>query len=65
MEARADFLPNYLRAVDVDSLRLLCMKNNANTGRFHTYQIIFDGKFWYAWFYSESFDIPKGVKNVK
>jgi hypothetical protein len=62
MEIRADLIPNFLKASDPNGLRFLCMKNNASTGKFHEYQIIFDGKFWYAWYYSEVFDIPKGVK---
>lgn len=59
MEVRADLIPNFLKASSPESLRLLCLKNNAKTGKYHKYEIIFDGKFWFAWFYSDVFDFPK------
>jgi hypothetical protein len=62
MEVRADVIPNYIRSNSPDGLRMLCMKNNAKSGKFYKYDIIFDGKFWYAWYYSDVFEMPQGVK---
>lgn len=47
----ASFVPTYIKASSPDELRLLIVKLNSITGRYIEYNIIKDGKVWYAWFY--------------
>jgi hypothetical protein len=46
----ASLTPHYLVASDPESLRVLCIKLNAVTGDFHTFNIVHANKKWYAWF---------------
>lgn len=41
---------NFIKAIKPEGLRKLMVQKNINDGIIYSYQIIFDGKFWYAWF---------------
>ena len=44
-------IPHYLKARSPEGLRRAMLKNNVKWGMiFNYYQIIFDGKDWWAWF---------------
>lgn len=40
----------FLKAKTAEGLRVLMFENNLKTDAYHDYQIVHDGKDWYAWF---------------
>jgi len=65
-EARANLVPNFIRAKSPLQLRGLMLENNIKSGLQITYQDInlaSDG-YWYAWFYEE-FNLYTQIKNKK
>jgi hypothetical protein len=43
--------PNYLKATSPQGLVRLMLSNNSKQGMQFDYQIVHDGKSWFAWFY--------------
>jgi hypothetical protein len=43
--------PRYLRANSAKGLERAMLQNNIKRNTWHQYQIVHDGKEWYAWFY--------------
>jgi hypothetical protein len=43
--------PRYLRANSAKGLERAMLQNNIKRKTWHQYQIVHDGKEWYAWFY--------------
>lgn len=41
---------NYIKAKTPEGLRMLCMKNSISRGYYFKYNVIFDGKNWFAWY---------------
>jgi hypothetical protein len=64
MDSREIFMiKRFLKARTPQLLELSMLKNNAERGAYHQYDIIFDGNNWFAWFLSDSRDLarPKGL----
>lgn len=49
-------LPNYVKAKSPEGLKTLCMQNSIGKDRYFKYQIVFDGKFWFAWYEEDASD---------
>ena len=47
-------VPNFIRAASPSGLRRLCLRKNLADHIEHNYNIIYDGKNWYAWFMEEA-----------
>jgi hypothetical protein len=48
-------IPHYLKAGSPEGLRLAMLNNNMLRGKeYDYYQIIYDGKSWFAWFYERA-----------
>lgn len=48
-------IPHYLKAESPQGLRLAMLRLNMSSGKeFDYYQIVFDGKSWFAWYYDEA-----------
>ena len=47
-------VPNFIRAASPLGLRRLCLKKNLMDNIEHDYEIVHDGKHWYAWFREEA-----------
>lgn len=43
--------PRFLKAASPKQLERLMLQNNLKRRAWHNYQIVFDGKAWYAWYY--------------
>ena len=43
-------LPNYIKAKTPEGLKQLCLTNSVKKDRYFKYQIMFDGKNWFAWY---------------
>jgi len=41
---------DYLKAKTPEGLKVLMIKNNLKTNKYHDYRIIHDGSFWFAWY---------------
>jgi hypothetical protein len=50
-------LPNYVKAKTAEGLKTLCSMNSIKKDRYFKYQIIFDGKFWYAFYEEDATDL--------
>lgn len=50
-------LPNYVKAKTAEGLKTLCAVNSVKKDRYFKYQIIFDGKFWYAFYEEDATDL--------
>ena len=44
-------IPRFIKARTARALERLMLLNNAKRKAFHKYEIVFDGKEWFAWFY--------------
>ena len=55
-------VPNFIRASSPFGLRRLCLKKNLMDNMEHDYEIVHDGKHWYAWFIEEA-EIKLQTKN--
>jgi hypothetical protein len=49
-------LPNYVKAKTSQGLKALCAENSIKKDRYYKYQIVFDGKFWFAWYEEDATD---------
>lgn len=50
-------IPHFLKAGSPEGLRRLMLRNNMRWGMiFNYYQIIFDGKNWFAWYQLDAVD---------
>jgi hypothetical protein len=49
-------LPSYVKAKTPEGLKNLCMQNSIKKDRYFKYQIVFDGKFWFAWYEEDASD---------
>lgn len=49
----------FLTAKSAKELELMQLKNNVATGKYHKYDIMFDGKSWYAWFLTDARSLIK------
>ena len=48
-------IPHYVKAGSPEGLRLAMLKNNMTRNiEFQYYQIVFDGKSWFAWYYDKA-----------
>ena len=54
MTSEPTLSPNFVKARSAEALRALCIKNNIARNESFKYDIVFDGKEWYAWFYSDA-----------
>lgn len=43
--------PRFIKAQNPKQLERMMFKNNLVRRAYHDYQIVFDGKAWYAWYY--------------
>ncbi len=53
--------PRFIKAKTPKMLERLMLKNNLNRKSWHQYQIVFDGKDWYGWYYVDL----SGVYNLE
>jgi hypothetical protein len=49
-------LPSYVKAKTAEGLKRLCADNSIKKDRYFKYQILFDGKFWFAWYEEDATD---------
>lgn len=49
-------LPSYVKAKTAEGLKTLCTQNSIKKDRYFKYQIVFDGKFWFAWYEEDASD---------
>ncbi len=56
MRVSASLVPTYIKASSPDELRLFIVRLNAITGTYREYNVIKDGKVWYAWFYWDALE---------
>jgi hypothetical protein len=54
---KADHTPKFIRAKTAAALQRAMLQNNLKRRGWHRYEIIFDGKDWYAWFYINTSDV--------
>lgn len=48
-------IPHFVKAGSPEGLRLAMLKNNTTRNvEFQYYQIVFDGKSWFAWYYDKA-----------
>lgn len=52
----ASLVPTYIKASSPDELRTLILKLNMITGTYREFNIVKDGKVWYAWFYWDALE---------
>lgn len=45
--------PRFLKAQSAKGLERLMLRNNLKRKAWHQYQIVFDGKSWFAWYYAD------------
>ena len=57
--AQIFMIKRHLKARTPQALELAMLKNNAESGAFHQYDIIFDGIYWFAWYLSDSRDLTR------
>jgi hypothetical protein len=43
--------PRFVKSTTAKGLERLMLENNLKRSTWHDYQIVFDGKLWFAWFY--------------
>ena len=43
-------IKTFLKSEDPEKLTDMMLANNIKTRCYHDYRIVFDGKFWFAWF---------------
>ena len=53
MKVNLKRVPNFIRAASPSGLRRLCLKRNMQDNIEHRYDIVYDGKYWFAWFLDE------------
>jgi len=54
-----DVIKFYLKAKSPEGLKSLMLTNNVKRSAYHSYDIMFVGGFWYAWFEASSEDFIK------
>lgn len=54
-------IKRHIRASSASNLEIEMLRNNLKNNTFYQYDIIFDGKYWYAWFLKEQ-DVMEAAK---
>lgn len=59
MHKQVFMIKRFLQARTPKELELAMLKNNAGRGAFHAYDIVYDGKNWFAWYLVDARDMIK------
>ena len=54
MEKNSSVIKFFLKAKRPEGLRILMLQNNAKSGAYHDYRVMFAEGFWYAWYDGDS-----------
>jgi hypothetical protein len=56
---------NYIKAKTPEGLKQLCLKNSVTRGYYFKYDVIFDGKNWFAWYEEDASDMIQSEIKTK